>query len=63
MPDFFDEAKKLADEHQNLVDKALDQAEHEAETKTGDKYNSLLKSAEDKGEGLLGVDPQASGQN
>ena len=57
MPDFFDEAKKLAHEHENLVDKALDQAEHEAETKTGGKYNGQLQQGEEKLEGFLGVDP------
>jgi hypothetical protein len=63
VPDFFDEARKLAHEHEDVVDKALDKAEQEAENRTGGKYNGMLKSAEEKGEGFLGVDPQASGQN
>lgn len=52
-------AKKLAHEHQDLVDKA----EREAGSRTGGKCSGLLSPAEDKGEGLLGADPRASGQN
>jgi MT0933-like antitoxin protein len=57
MPDFMDQAKNLASEHSDLVDKALDQVEHEAENRTGGKYNDQLQQGEDKLEGFLGVDP------
>jgi MT0933-like antitoxin protein len=60
MPDFMDQAKKLADEHGDLVDKGLDKAEAEAEERTGNKYNDQIKAGEEKAEGLLGVDPNAN---
>ena len=57
MPDFMDQAKNLASEHSDLVDKGLDQAESEAENRTGGKYNDQLQQGEEKLEGFLGVDP------
>ena len=63
MPDFMDEAKNLASEHSDLVDKGLDQAEQEAENKTGGRFNSQLQEGEDKAEGYLGVDSQNDQQN
>ncbi len=58
MPDFMDEAKKLASEHSDLTDKGLDRAEQEAENRTGGKYNDQLQQGEEKVEGYLGVDNQ-----
>jgi MT0933-like antitoxin protein len=58
MPDFMDEAKNLASEHSDLVDKGLDQVEQEAENKTGGRFNSQLQDGEDKAEGFLGIDQQ-----
>jgi hypothetical protein len=63
MPDFMDEAKNLASEHGDVVDKGLDQAEQEAENRTGGKFDSQLQEGEQKAEGSLGVDPQANQQN
>jgi len=63
MPDFMDEAKNLASEHSDLVDKGLDQAEQEAENKTGGRFNSQIQEGEDKVEGYLGVDSQNDQQS
>jgi hypothetical protein len=63
MPDFMDETKNLAGEHSDLVDKGLDQAEQEAENKTGGRFNSQIQEGEDKAEGYLGVDGQNDQQN
>jgi hypothetical protein len=56
MPDFMDEAKKLASEHPDLVDKGLDQASDVAKEKTGGKYDEHIDTAQEKAEGFLGVD-------
>jgi antitoxin protein of toxin-antitoxin system len=57
MPDFFDQAKKLASEHSDVVDKGLDKAAEEAKERTGNKYGNHIDTGEDKLEGFLGVDP------
>jgi len=46
MPDFLDQAKKLASEHSDLVDKGLDQASDLAKEKTGGKYDEHIETAE-----------------
>ena len=58
MPDFMDEAKNLADQHSDLVDKGLDQVEQEAEDKTGGRFDSEIQGAEQQAEGFLGTDQQ-----
>jgi len=58
MPDFMDEAKNLAGQHGDLVDKGLDQVEQEAENKTGGRFDSELQGAEQQAEGFLGTDQQ-----
>ena len=58
MPDFMDEAKNLAGEHAELVDKGLDEVEQEAESKTGGRFDSEIQGAEQQAEGFLGVDQQ-----
>jgi hypothetical protein len=58
MPDWMDEAKNLAGEHGDMVDKGLDQAEQVAEDKTGGKFNSQIEGAEQQAEGFLGTDQQ-----
>jgi antitoxin protein of toxin-antitoxin system len=58
MPDFMDEAKDLASEHSDLVDKGLDQAGQFAEDKTGGKFDSEIGDAEHEAEGFLGGDNQ-----
>ena len=63
MPDFMDDAKNLASEHSDRVDKGLDQAEQEAENKTGGRFNSQIQEGEDKVEGYLGVDSQNDQQS
>jgi hypothetical protein len=60
MPDFMDEAKNLAGEHADVVDKGLDQAEQEAENKTGGKFDSQIEGAENQAEGFLGTDQQGN---
>ena len=58
MPDFMDEAKNLAGEHADDVDKGLDQAEQAAENKTGGKFDSQIQAGEQQAEGFLGADDQ-----
>jgi MT0933-like antitoxin protein len=58
MPDFMDEAKNLASEHSDVVDKGLDQAEQEAENKTGGKFDSEIQEGEQQAENFLGTDQQ-----
>lgn len=60
MPDFMDEAKNLASEHSDVVDKGLDQAGQFAEDKTGGKFNSQIEGAENQVEGFLGMDNQGN---
>jgi hypothetical protein len=60
MPDFMDEAKNLASEHSDIVDKGLDQAEQEAENKTGGRFDNQLQGAEQQAEGFLGRDNQGN---
>ncbi len=58
MSDFMDEAKNLAGEHGDLVDKGLDEVEQEAESKTGGQFDSEIQGAEQQAEGFLGIDQQ-----
>jgi hypothetical protein len=58
MPDFMDEAKNLAGEHSDEVDKGLDQAAQEAENKTGGKFDNQIKDGEQQAENFLGGDQQ-----
>ncbi len=58
MPDFMDEAKNLASEHADVVDKGLDQVEQEAENKTGGRFDSEIQGADQQAEGFLGIDQQ-----
>ena len=58
MPDFMDEAKNLADEHSDLVDKGMDQAAQDVENKSGGKFDSQIQGAEQQAEGHLGTDQQ-----
>jgi MT0933-like antitoxin protein len=58
MPDFMDEAKKLASEHSDVSDEGFDKAEEFAEQKTGGKYDGQLQTGEQKAEGFLGVEDQ-----
>jgi hypothetical protein len=60
MPDFMDEAKNLASEHSDVVDKGLDQAEQEAENKTGGKFDSEIQGGEQQAEDFLGTDQQGN---
>jgi hypothetical protein len=55
MPDFLEQAKKLASEHSDLVDKGLDKGADLAKEKTGGKYDEHIETAEEKLEGFLGV--------
>jgi hypothetical protein len=58
MPDFMDEAKNLASEHADVVDKGLDQVEQEGENKTGGRFDSEIQGADQQAEGFLGIDQQ-----
>jgi hypothetical protein len=62
MPDFMDEAKNLADEHSDLVNKGMDQVEQEAENKTGGRFDSEIQGAEQQAEGFMGTDQQGQQQ-
>jgi len=57
MPDFFEQAKKLASEHEDLVDSGLDKAADLVKDKTGGKYDEHIDTAQDKLEGFLGMTP------
>jgi hypothetical protein len=58
MSEFMDEAKKLADEHPDIANKGLDEAEQFAENKTGRQFDSQIQGAEQQAEGFLGTDQQ-----
>ena len=62
MPDWMDEAKNLADEHADIVDKGLDQAEQVAENKTGGQFDSEIQGAGQQAEDFLGTDQQGNQQ-
>jgi MT0933-like antitoxin protein len=65
MPDFGDmanKAKDFAGDHDKQSDEALDKATDFADDKTGNKYDSQVKSGEDKAEGYLGVEDQDKDQ-
>ena len=58
MSEFMDEAKKLADEHPDIANKGLDEAEQFAENKSGGQFDSQIQGAEQQAEGFLGTDQQ-----
>jgi len=58
MSEFMDEAKKLADEHPDIVNKEIDQATQFAESKTGGQFDSEIQGAEQQAEGYAGTDQQ-----
>ena len=58
MSDFMDEAKNLAGEHADIVNKGLNEAEQVAENKTGGRFDSEIQSGEQQAEGFLGTDQQ-----
>ena len=58
MSDFMDEAKNLAGEHADIVNKGLNEAEQVAENKTGGQFDSEIQGAEQQGEGFMGTDQQ-----
>ena len=58
MLEFMDEAKKLASEHSDQADQAMDQAAQMAGEKTGGKYDSQIQAGEQKAEDYLGVQDQ-----
>ena len=47
MPDFMDEAKKLASEHSDVADQGLDQAAEQAKEKTGGRFDSQIEGGEE----------------
>ena len=53
-----DKAKDFAGDHDKQSDEALDKAADFAGDKTGNKYDSQIKSGEDKAENYLGVEDQ-----
>jgi hypothetical protein len=60
MPDFMDEAKKLASEHSDVADQGLDQAAEQTKEKTGGRFDSQIEGGEQQAEGFLGVQDQDS---
>ena len=64
MSEFMDDAKKLASEHQDVADEALDKAAQAADDKSGGKFGSQIEGAEQKAEDFMGVqDQDAQGGN
>jgi MT0933-like antitoxin protein len=55
MPDWEDEAKDLAGQHSDLVDKGLDEAGQQVDDKTGNKFDSQVQDAEKDAENSLGA--------
>jgi hypothetical protein len=63
MPNFgklVDQAKKLAGQHPDQVNKGVDKAENAVSEKTGGKYDSQIQQAGDKAEGYLGTQDQGT---
>lgn len=58
MSEFIDEAKNLASDHPDMVDKGLDEAEQVAENKTGGRDDSEIQGADQQAENFLGTDQQ-----
>jgi MT0933-like antitoxin protein len=58
MPDFLEQAKKLAGEHEDLVDKGLDKANEMAKEKSGGRFDDQIDTAQDKLEGFLGMNAE-----
>jgi ribosome assembly protein YihI (activator of Der GTPase) len=58
MLDFLEQAKKLASEHADLVDKGLDKANEMVDEKTGGRFDDQTDTAQDKLEGFLGMNPR-----
>jgi hypothetical protein len=58
MSDFMDEAKNLADKDPGMVDKGLDEAEQDAENKTGGRFDSEIQGADQQAENVMGTDQQ-----
>jgi len=54
MSEFMDEAKNLAGEHSDLVDKGVQEAGQAVEGKTGGQFDSEIQGAEQQAEGFLG---------
>jgi hypothetical protein len=61
MPDFMDEAKKLASEHPDQLDQGLDKAADLAKEKTGGKYDDQIDTGQEKVEGFLGMNTEDDG--
>jgi hypothetical protein len=60
MSDFMDEAKNLADKDPGMVDKGLNEAEQEAENKTGGRFDSEIQGADQQAEDFMGTDQQGN---
>ena len=52
---FMDDAKRLADEHDEQVDEALQRAGDEVDKRTGDKYESQVDRAVDEAQRRTGA--------
>ena len=51
---FLDDAKKLADEHDEQVDQAIEKSGDVVDQKTGDKFAGKVDKAQDFAEGRTG---------
>ena len=59
MPDFFDQAKEAGRSSPRARPvKGLDQANEMADEKTGGRFDDQTDAAQDKVEGVLGLNPQ-----
>ena len=61
MPDFLEQAKRLASEHEDVVDKGLDKANEMAKEKSGGRFDDQIDTAQDKLEGFLGMNTEDDG--
>ena len=58
--DFLDEARDLAEQHPDLVQKVVEKTEQLIDEKTGHQYTDEIHSAGDEAERAFGVQPPAT---
>ncbi|MGA2828385.1 MAG: antitoxin [Streptosporangiaceae bacterium] len=60
--DFADDAKKLASEHPDQADQAIDKVGQFADQETGNRFDSEIQKGEQEGDNYLGGQGQDQGQ-
>lgn len=58
--DYLDEARKLAAEHPDLVQKVVEKTEQLVDEKTDHQYTDEIRSAGDEAQRAFGVQPPAT---